>query len=61
MENEEPKKSVDNISEKLFHLAESLATHADAGREFPPGEIMAVAKRLQDYAADLQLAASRLP
>lgn len=60
MDSEEPKTSVARISENLFHLSASLISQADTGREFPPGEIMAVARRLHDYAAELQQAADRM-
>ncbi|HZD42240.1 MAG TPA: hypothetical protein VE131_16070 [Terriglobales bacterium] len=60
MENENPKEIVDSTAESLFRLAANMISRANEGEEFPKEEIEAIAKRLQDHAADLQLAASRL-
>jgi hypothetical protein len=60
METENPKQVVDSTADSLFHLAANMISRANKGQEFPKEEIEAIAKRLQDHAGDLQLAASRL-
>ena len=60
MEDGEPKAVVDSTAQSLFHLTANLISRAEKCEEFPKDEIDAIAKRLQDHAADLQLAASRL-
>ena len=60
MEDEDPRSAVDSTAESLFHLAANLQSRAANGEEFTSAEVEAIAKRLQDHAADLQLAASRL-
>ena len=60
MENENPKDAVDSTATSLFHLAANLQSRPNNGEEFTNEEIEALAKRLQDHAADLQLAARRL-
>ncbi len=60
MEDEKPKLAVDGAATSLFHLAANLESRANNDEEFPKEEIIAIAKRLQDHAADLQLAASRM-
>jgi len=57
---EDPIDVVDDTAKSLFHLASTLQYRSEHGEEFSPGEIVSVAKRLQDHAADLQVAASRL-
>jgi hypothetical protein len=60
MSDEKPRAVVDGTATSLFHLAANLQSRANAGEAFPKEEILTLAKRLQDHAADLQLAASRM-
>lgn len=55
-----PKETIDSVAEGLFSLAANLDSRLGKGEQFPPEEIKAILKRLQDYAADLQLEASKL-
>lgn len=60
MSDDDARTVIDGTATSLFHLAANLQSRANAGAEFPNEEIVALAKRLQDHAADLQLAAGRL-
>ena len=60
MKEEDSKTVVDSTATSLFHLTANMVSRANAGEEFSKAEILAIASRLQDHAADLQLAASRL-
>ena len=60
MHEENPKVVVDFTAQSLFHLAATLQSRSSSGETFPKEEIEALATRLQDHAADLQVAASRL-
>lgn len=56
-----PKDTVNDIATNMFHFAANLESRATKGEEFPKDEILAIVGRVQDYAADLQVAASQLP
>ena len=60
MEHEDPKASVTSISENLMSMAATMMYRAERG-DFDEKEVVKAAQRLQDYAADLTLAAGRIP
>ena len=60
MNDETPKIVVDSIAQSLFHLAATLLSRCNSGETFLKEDIEVLATRLQDHAADLQVAASRL-
>ncbi len=51
---------IDGISGNIFHLCASLDSRMSEGEQMNNAEFKAIVERLKDYAADLQLAASRL-
>ena len=59
-DKENPVGVVDGIAENIFHLCANLESRMSKGEAIDADELTAVIARLKDYAADLQVAASRI-